>query len=78
VEQAEQAAAGEFALQRAGERGRERLPHRRACKVSQDSVDETLELQLAGTKPTSESSVPEKAFANARSVAVAASLLSAT
>jgi hypothetical protein len=48
VEQAEQAAAGECALQSTRERGRERLAHRRAGQVGEDAVGETVELQLAG------------------------------
>jgi hypothetical protein len=77
--QAEQTTAGECALKRTCERGRECLAHRRPGGVGEDAVRETLELQLARPmKPTSESSAPRKAFANACSAAVAASLLSAT
>ena len=56
-----------------------RLAHRHAREVGEDAVGETLELQLAGTdEPDQRVLRAAKAFANARSVAVAASLLSAT
>jgi hypothetical protein len=48
VEQAEQAAAGERALQRTGDGGRDRLTHRCAGEVCENAVGEALELQLAG------------------------------
>jgi hypothetical protein len=79
VEQAEQTTAGERALQSTGERGRDGLADRHAREVGEDTVGETWNASLPVLmNPTSESSAPEKAFANARSVAVAASLLSAT
>ena len=56
-----------------------RLAHRHAREVGEDAVGETLELQLAGTDEADQRVLcTAKAFANARSVAVAASLLSAT
>jgi hypothetical protein len=48
VEQTEQAAAGERALQRPGDGGREGLAHGDAREVGEDAVGETAELQLAG------------------------------
>jgi endonuclease V-like protein UPF0215 family len=48
VEQAEQTATGESALESAGERRGERLAHRRAREIDENAVGETLELQLAG------------------------------
>ena len=49
VEQPEQTAAGERALQSTGERNRERLAHCHAREVGEDAVGETLELELAGS-----------------------------
>jgi hypothetical protein len=49
VEQAEQTAAGECTLESPGERGGERLADRHAREVGEDAVDETLELELAGS-----------------------------
>ena len=49
VEQAEQAAADERALQRTGERCCDGLADRHAREVGEDTVGETAELQLAGT-----------------------------
>jgi hypothetical protein len=49
MEQSEQTAAGERALERTGKRGRERLAHRRAREVGEDAVGGTAELQLAGS-----------------------------
>jgi hypothetical protein len=79
VEQAEQAAAGECALQSAGERRRDRLAQAvrliSARMLSARLLSSSLPV-LA--KPTSASSAPPKALTKARSVAVAASWLSAT
>jgi hypothetical protein len=80
MEQAEQAAAGERALCRAPASGavmvwRTVVRVRSARMLSASPWNSSLPVLM---KPTSESSAPENALANARSAAVAASLLSAT